>query len=258
MQAPARKLTPTGYFADVQPTALYVVPAQTSGNVSLTPASATLTITPTTPSISAGGNYSLAPAAAALALTGATPSITATNHITVTPAAASVDLTGSTPTISAGGNVAVSPAPASLALVGATSTIAVTANQTLAPAAAALSIAGQTPTITAGASISLSPAAASIVLAGGTATVTFTVTVPDVVGDTQSAATATLEGEGFTVRVLRAYSDTIPAGEVISQSPTAGNEIPEGSQVTITVSRGVYVPGSNGFMGETDFIDWIQ
>jgi hypothetical protein len=64
------------------------------------------------------------------------------------------------------------------------------------------------------------------------------VTVPDVVGQSQASATAELEGALFVVAVATAYSSTVAAGDVISQSPTAGSEASEGATVTITVSLG--------------------
>jgi hypothetical protein len=64
------------------------------------------------------------------------------------------------------------------------------------------------------------------------------VEVPDVVGQSQASATAELEGALFVVAVATAYSSTAPAGDVISQSPTAGSEASEGATVTITVSLG--------------------
>lgn len=75
------------------------------------------------------------------------------------------------------------------------------------------------------------------------------VEVPDVVGETQAAGTATLEGEGFVVAVETAYSSTVPAGTIISQDPAGGIEYPEGGTVTITVSLGeapVQDQGSSG------------
>jgi hypothetical protein len=72
----------------------------------------------------------------------------------------------------------------------------------------------------------------------GTAWAETGVTVPNVVGETQGDGTATLEADGFVVAVLTAYSSTVPAGAIISQSPSAGAEIPVGSTVTITVSLG--------------------
>lgn len=64
------------------------------------------------------------------------------------------------------------------------------------------------------------------------------VEVPDVVGQSQASGTTELEGVGFVVAVATAYSSTVPAGDIISQSPSAGTEYPEGGTVTITVSLG--------------------
>jgi len=64
------------------------------------------------------------------------------------------------------------------------------------------------------------------------------VNVPDVVGQTQAAGTATLTGDGFVVAVVTANSSSVPAGTIIGQSPTAGSSELLGSTVTITVSLG--------------------
>src|SRR5687767_3294375 len=64
------------------------------------------------------------------------------------------------------------------------------------------------------------------------------VEVPDVVGETQAAGTATLEGEGFVVAVLTTFSDSVPAGSIISQDPIGGSFAASGSTVTIAVSLG--------------------
>lgn len=77
-----------------------------------------------------------------------------------------------------------------------------------------------------------------------------TVTVPDVVGDTQAAGTATIEGLGLTVSVTTAYSSVVAAGLIISQDPAGGVEVAPGSNVAIVVSLGdapVQESGSGGF-----------
>ena len=130
MQAPARKLTPTSYFADVRPTALYVVPSQVSGNVTVSPAAASLVISPLTPSISAGGNISVVPAVASLVFSGATPTITVSDHKTVSPAAATLAFTGQTPTVTAQTTTTLSPAAAVLAFTGIAPTVSMTAAPT--------------------------------------------------------------------------------------------------------------------------------
>ena len=65
-----------------------------------------------------------------------------------------------------------------------------------------------------------------------------TVTMPNVVGSSQTSATNTLQNQGFTITVQESYSDTIAIGNVISQNPTHGTFRDYGSSVTITVSIG--------------------
>lgn len=62
--------------------------------------------------------------------------------------------------------------------------------------------------------------------------------VPNVVGLTQADAEATLQGAGFKVNTTQAESANVPAGNVISQSPSAGVVLLAGSPVNIVVSTG--------------------
>jgi beta-lactam-binding protein with PASTA domain len=62
-------------------------------------------------------------------------------------------------------------------------------------------------------------------------------TVPDVVGETEAAATADLTAAGFKAEVTRAFSDK-KVGIVASQDPDAGANLKEGSSVALTVSKG--------------------
>ena len=63
--------------------------------------------------------------------------------------------------------------------------------------------------------------------------------VPNVVGDTQSAATAAITAAGLTVgTVTTANSSTVPAGEVISESPAAQDPVSYDSPVSLVVSLG--------------------
>jgi beta-lactam-binding protein with PASTA domain len=64
------------------------------------------------------------------------------------------------------------------------------------------------------------------------------VTVLDVVGQTQAAATAALTGQGLTVSVTFSPSTTVAAGRVISQTPTGGSSAAAGSNVALVVSQG--------------------
>jgi serine/threonine-protein kinase len=63
-------------------------------------------------------------------------------------------------------------------------------------------------------------------------------TVPSVVGRNQEDATAILEDAGYRVAVNSTPDDEVPEGQVISQEPIAGTELPEGETVTILVSEG--------------------
>ena len=74
------------------------------------------------------------------------------------------------------------------------------------------------------------------------------VSVPGVVGLTQSSASAQLEARGLVAAPQEVESDE-PEGEVLRQSPGEGARVAEGSTVTITVSKGralVAVPDVTG------------
>ena len=64
------------------------------------------------------------------------------------------------------------------------------------------------------------------------------VTVLNVVGQTQAAATAALTGQGLTVSVTFANSSTVAGGLVISQTPTGGSSATRGSNVALVISQG--------------------
>ncbi len=68
-------------------------------------------------------------------------------------------------------------------------------------------------------------------------TTTF-VSVPNVVGASEASGTSDLNLAGFVVSVQTAYSNTVPVGQIISQSPAAGTQQASGTTVTITVSLG--------------------
>ncbi len=76
------------------------------------------------------------------------------------------------------------------------------------------------------------------------------VPVPTVVGQTQAAAVAALNGANLSAgAVTQQCSNTVAAGRVISQVPAAGQQAPFGSAVALVVSTGlcnVTVPGVTG------------
>jgi serine/threonine-protein kinase len=63
------------------------------------------------------------------------------------------------------------------------------------------------------------------------------VAVPDVTGQDEQQAVAALREKGLTA-VVREKASTEPAGTVVSQSPVGGQQIDQGSTVTIFVSNG--------------------
>ena len=78
------------------------------------------------------------------------------------------------------------------------------------------------------------------------------VSVPNVVGDTQAAATTAITGAKLTVgTVTQASSATVSSGAVISETPAAGTSAASGSSVALVVSTGpatVTVPNVVGDM----------
>ena len=64
------------------------------------------------------------------------------------------------------------------------------------------------------------------------------IAIPDVVGKSEKQATTILKAEGFLVTVVKQYDKTIPVGQVIEESPSAGKMLLPGKTVTIVVSEG--------------------
>jgi serine/threonine-protein kinase len=98
-------------------------------------------------------------------------------------------------------------------------------------------------TIADGSVIRTDPAAGASVDEGSTVTLVVSsgpeqVTVPDVVGMTQSQATSTLQGAGFhVVSQDQLTTHASENGQVLDQTPNAGTKAAKGSTVTITVGR---------------------
>jgi beta-lactam-binding protein with PASTA domain/tRNA A-37 threonylcarbamoyl transferase component Bud32 len=77
-------------------------------------------------------------------------------------------------------------------------------------------------------------------------------TVPDVAdGATYDAVAAELEALQLVPVRAEAFSDTVPAGAVISLSEPAGTEVPRDSQITVTVSKGPDLVGVPDLRGMT-------
>ena len=64
------------------------------------------------------------------------------------------------------------------------------------------------------------------------------VQVPNVVGQDAGTAHSNLLQADLKYHDQQQFSDTVPEGEVISQSPVAGEEVDKNSQVVLTISKG--------------------
>jgi beta-lactam-binding protein with PASTA domain/predicted Ser/Thr protein kinase len=64
------------------------------------------------------------------------------------------------------------------------------------------------------------------------------VPVPDLAGQSPTAAAATLGQAGFQVGTTNVPSDTVPVGTVVGTDPPAGTPVPRGGTVTLLVSSG--------------------
>jgi formylglycine-generating enzyme required for sulfatase activity len=99
-------------------------------------------------------------------------------------------------------------------------------------------------TVAAGVVISQNPVAGSSVASGTAVTLTISsgatqISVPDIVQQSQSAATTVLNDMGLLVgTVTQQCSDTVTSGFVISQTPAAGSFVAIGASVALTVSTG--------------------
>ena len=102
--------------------------------------------------------------------------------------------------------------------------------------------------------ISQSPAAGTSQTKGTTIVLTVSKgseqpNVLSVVGKTQSVAESTLKSLGFVVSINEVFSDTVPKGSVVSQSPSAGTTANKGATITLSVSKGkekVVIPDITG------------
>ena len=79
------------------------------------------------------------------------------------------------------------------------------------------------------------------------------VTVPDVAGQTQNDAGSILTGAGLTTgTVTQQCSNTVAAGLVVSQAPSAGDQAPFGSAVDLVISTGPCTATVPDVVGETE------
>ena len=140
--------------------------------------------------------------------------------------------------------VVVSSGPAPITVPDVVGIDQVPATQTLANAGFVVQkTQAPSSSVPTGSVISTSPPAGTPLAKGGTVRIVVSsgpeqANVPNVTGQTQSAATTNLENAGFKVDVNLVSSTPSNNGLVIAQSPTAGTSTNRGSTVTITVGSG--------------------
>ncbi|TFG47193.1 MAG: PASTA domain-containing protein, partial [Candidatus Brocadiia bacterium] len=79
--------------------------------------------------------------------------------------------------------------------------------------------------------------------------------VPDVVGMTQAEAESAIVAAGLVVgNITQAYSDTLPAGNVICQEPVAGGTVNFGSAVNLLISIGPLDVGEPNLPFDAEFM----
>jgi serine/threonine-protein kinase len=156
-------------------------------------------------------------------------------------------------------NVVISGGPASIPLV---SVEGLPASQALAHLRAAgfkpATSSQASSTVAAGRVINTDPAAGTIVQVGSPVTVFVSsgpapMHVPNVTGQSQSAAEAALTGAGLTVGTVtqRSSSNQAP-GTVISQSPGGGSALPGGGTVNLTVAQAPTEAAVPSVVGKTE------
>jgi eukaryotic-like serine/threonine-protein kinase len=105
--------------------------------------------------------------------------------------------------------------------------------------------------------ISTDPAAGTEVQVGSPVTVFVStgpkeVDVPEVTGETQADATATLAAAGLKVSVSKREVGEPVAGTVISQTPGAGTQLKVGGQVTIVVAQALKKVAAPSVVGQSE------
>jgi beta-lactam-binding protein with PASTA domain len=112
-------------------------------------------------------------------------------------------------------------------------------------------------TVASGSVVSENPVAGTVVSSGSAVNLVVStgpgqVAVPNVVGQTQAAATTAITAAGLTVGVVTMQSSsTVASGSVISESPAAGMMVTSGSAVNLVVSTGPAQVAVPNVVGQT-------
>ena len=183
-----------------------------AGPVTVTPTTASLTLTVGTPTVMAPALSQ--PTAVTLTLSRGTPTVTAIGTASSQPTTAALTLSVGTPTVVAVGTASRQPTAAGLTLGTATPTVATPVLSQ--PTASTLTISAGTPTVAVGAIVSAQPTAVALTLSVGTPTVVAVGTA--VCQPTAAALTLT---RGTPVVAAPALSQPTAAGLTLSAATPA-------------------------------------
>jgi eukaryotic-like serine/threonine-protein kinase len=155
-------------------------------------------------------------------------------------------------------NVVVSTGPGSQALADVTGKTSAEAEKILREDGFKPSVQGQaSETVAKGLVISTDPTAGTEVLLGSNVTVLVSsgpaqVSVPDVTGESQAAASAALAAAGLKASVSQRETSEGKPGTVISQSPKGGTQAKPGSTVAIVVAQAPQRIAVPSVVGQTE------
>lgn len=144
-------------------------PTVTLGTV-LTPGTASLTLSPQTPTVTV--NTILTPDAGTMTLTAFAPTVTVSSGTTLTPGTASMTITTFAPTVAVSDNKFATPGTASLTITTFAPTVSVSNNISLTPGTASLTLTTFAPTATVSDNIQVTPGVAAMVITTYKPTVT--------------------------------------------------------------------------------------
>src|SRR3990167_2799937 len=201
-------------------------------NITATPGTIALTITPNIPTVTATNNITVTPGTLALTVTPYIPTVTASNNITVVPGTLALTNTPYIPVVSISNNIAVTPGTLALVKTDYTPTITTTNNITATPATLALVKTDYAPTVTASNHITVTPGTLALTVTPYIPTVTASNHITVTLGTlalikTDYTPTVTVSSSGnqlVTPGVLAlnitSYAPTVTATEV--QPPSSG------------------------------------
>lgn len=209
----------------------YAPTVTASDHKSVTPSTATLTLTTFAPTVTASDNKSVTPSTATLTLTTFAPTVTATQNQLVTPSTATLTLTTYAPTVTASGGQVATPSTATLTLTTYAPTVSVSDNKSVTPSTATLTLTTYAPTVTATDHKTATPT---------TATLTITTYAPTVTATDHKSvtpATATL--------TLTTFAPTVTTAPFVAVTPSITRsvtlEVEQASSINIGVVKSVTI-----------------